>query len=32
MGRASRIVAEVEGDRVRVAGDVVVLIDGTLSL
>ena len=32
MGRASRIVAELEGDRVRVAGEVVVLVDGTLSL
>jgi trans-2,3-dihydro-3-hydroxyanthranilate isomerase len=32
MGRASRIVAELEGDRVRVAGEVVVLVDGMLSL
>ena len=32
MGRPSRLEAEVEGDRVRVAGDVVVLVDGSLEL
>jgi trans-2,3-dihydro-3-hydroxyanthranilate isomerase len=32
MGRPSRLVAEIEGDRVRVGGDVVVLVTGTLRL
>ena len=32
MGRPSRLRASVEGDRVRVGGDVVVLVDGTLHL
>jgi trans-2,3-dihydro-3-hydroxyanthranilate isomerase len=32
MGRASRIVAQVEGDRVRVGGDVVVVADGSVFL
>ena len=32
MGRASRLDAEIEGDRVRVAGEVVVLVDGSLHL
>ena len=32
MGRPSRLEAAVEGDRVRVGGDVVVLVEGTLSL
>jgi trans-2,3-dihydro-3-hydroxyanthranilate isomerase len=32
MGRPSRLEAEVEGDRVRVAGEVVVLVDGSLHL
>jgi trans-2,3-dihydro-3-hydroxyanthranilate isomerase len=32
MGRPSRLEAAMEGDRPRVAGDVVVLIDGTLHL
>jgi trans-2,3-dihydro-3-hydroxyanthranilate isomerase len=32
MGRPSRLDAAMEGDRPRVAGDVVVLIDGTLHL
>jgi trans-2,3-dihydro-3-hydroxyanthranilate isomerase len=32
MGRPSRLEAEIEGDRVRVAGEVVVLVDGFLHL
>ena len=32
MGRPSRIDAQVEGDRVRVGGDVVVVSRGTLTL
>jgi trans-2,3-dihydro-3-hydroxyanthranilate isomerase len=32
MGRTSRLLAELEGNRVRVGGDVVVLITGTLRL
>jgi trans-2,3-dihydro-3-hydroxyanthranilate isomerase len=32
MGRPSRLVAELEGDRVRVGGDVVVVIEGTVAL
>jgi trans-2,3-dihydro-3-hydroxyanthranilate isomerase len=32
MGRPSRLVAEIRGDRVRVAGDVVVVIRGEVSL
>ena len=32
MGRPSRLVAEIEGDRVRVGGDVVPLIEGRVSL
>ncbi|MBB4665074.1 PhzF family phenazine biosynthesis isomerase [Conexibacter arvalis] len=32
MGRASRLDAAIDGDRVRVGGDVVVLVDGTLRL
>jgi trans-2,3-dihydro-3-hydroxyanthranilate isomerase len=32
IGRPSRLHAEVDGDRVRVSGDVVVLIRGTLTL
>lgn len=32
MGRPSRLLTAVEGDRVRVGGDVVVLVDGTLQL
>ena len=32
MGRPSRLVAELEGGRVRVGGDVVVLVTGTLRL
>jgi len=32
MGRASRLHAAMEGDRPRVGGDVVVLVDGTLRL
>jgi trans-2,3-dihydro-3-hydroxyanthranilate isomerase len=32
MGRASRLEAEVEGDRIRVSGDVVVILDGTVRL
>jgi trans-2,3-dihydro-3-hydroxyanthranilate isomerase len=32
MGRPSRLLAEIEGARVRVGGDVVVLVTGTLSL
>jgi trans-2,3-dihydro-3-hydroxyanthranilate isomerase len=32
MGRPSRLIAEMEGDRVRVGGDVVVLVTGTLRL
>ena len=32
MGRASRLVAQVEGDRVRVGGDAVVVIDGSVFL
>lgn len=32
MGRPSRLDAAVEGERIRVGGDVVVLLDGTLQL
>jgi trans-2,3-dihydro-3-hydroxyanthranilate isomerase len=32
MGRPSRLVAELEGDRVRVGGDVVVVIEGSVAL
>jgi trans-2,3-dihydro-3-hydroxyanthranilate isomerase len=32
MGRPSRLIAEIEGDRARVGGDVVVLVTGTLRL
>ena len=32
MGRPSRLRASVEGDRVRVGGDVVVVVDGTVHL
>lgn len=32
MGRPSHLVAELEGDRVRVGGDVVVVIEGTVAL
>jgi len=32
MGRPSRLEAALEGDRVRVGGDVVVLVEGTLRL
>jgi hypothetical protein len=32
MGRASRLVAQVEGDRVRVGGDAVVVVDGSVFL
>jgi trans-2,3-dihydro-3-hydroxyanthranilate isomerase len=32
MGRASQLVAEVEGDRVRVGGDAVVVADGSVFL
>ena len=32
MGRASRLRASVEGDRVRVGGDAVVVVDGTVFL
>jgi trans-2,3-dihydro-3-hydroxyanthranilate isomerase len=32
MGRGSRIHTEIEGDRVRVGGDVVVVVDGTVFL
>lgn len=32
MGRPSRLIAELEGDRVRVGGDVVVVIEGTVTL
>ena len=32
MGRASRLVTQVEGDRVRVGGDAVVVADGTVFL
>jgi trans-2,3-dihydro-3-hydroxyanthranilate isomerase len=32
MGRPSRLVAEIDGDRVRVGGDVVVLAEGTVHL
>jgi len=32
MGRASRIACRMEGDRVRVGGDVAVIIDGTVHL
>jgi trans-2,3-dihydro-3-hydroxyanthranilate isomerase len=32
MGRPSRLIADIEGDRVRVGGDVVVLVTGTLRL
>ena len=32
MGRASRLVARMEGDRVRVGGDAVVVCDGSVFL
>ena len=32
MGRPSRLLAEMEGDRPRVGGDVVAVIDGTVSI
>jgi len=32
MGRPGRIAAQVEADRVRVGGDAVVVVDGTLRL
>jgi len=32
MGRPSRLITEVDGDRVRVSGEAVVLIEGTLTL
>jgi trans-2,3-dihydro-3-hydroxyanthranilate isomerase len=32
MGRASRLVTAIEGDRVRVGGDAVVVVDGNVSL
>lgn len=32
MGRPSRLEARMEGDRVRVGGNVVVLVEGTVSL
>jgi trans-2,3-dihydro-3-hydroxyanthranilate isomerase len=32
MGRASRLVAQLEGERVRVGGDVIVVADGSLFL
>jgi trans-2,3-dihydro-3-hydroxyanthranilate isomerase len=32
MGRPSRLEAAVEGDRIRVGGDVVTIVDGTLTL
>ena len=32
MGRPSRLAAQLEGDRVRVGGDVVVVLDGTVFL
>jgi trans-2,3-dihydro-3-hydroxyanthranilate isomerase len=32
MGRASRLVTQLEGDRVRVGGDAVVVLDGTVFL
>jgi trans-2,3-dihydro-3-hydroxyanthranilate isomerase len=32
MGRPSRLIAELEGDRVRVGGGVVVVIEGTVAL
>jgi trans-2,3-dihydro-3-hydroxyanthranilate isomerase len=32
MGRPSRLIAELEGDRPRVGGDVVAIIDGTVTL
>jgi len=32
MGRGSRLHTEIEGDRVRVGGDVVVVVDGTVFL
>jgi predicted PhzF superfamily epimerase YddE/YHI9 len=32
MGRPSRLLAEMEDGRVRVGGDVVVLVSGTLRL
>jgi predicted PhzF superfamily epimerase YddE/YHI9 len=32
MGRGSRLRAAVEGDRIRVGGDVVVVVDGTVFL
>jgi trans-2,3-dihydro-3-hydroxyanthranilate isomerase len=32
MGRASRLAAEIEGDRVRVGGDAVVVVDGSVFL
>ena len=32
MGRGSRLRTAIEGDRVRVGGDVVVVVDGTVFL
>ena len=32
MGRASRLSCRLEGDRVRVGGDVAVVVDGTVHL
>ncbi len=32
MGRPSRLIADIEDGRVRVGGDVVVLVTGTLRL
>jgi trans-2,3-dihydro-3-hydroxyanthranilate isomerase len=32
MGRPSRLIAELEGDRVRVSGDVVVVVEGEVLL
>ena len=32
MGRGSRLRTEIEGDRVRVGGDVVIVVDGTVFL
>ena len=32
MGRASRLVAQLEGDRVRVGGDVIVVAEGSVFL
>ena len=32
MGRPSRLVAEVDGDRIRVGGDAVILAEGTVHL